>query len=199
MSARSLRPTVAATVAYLVASVANADLIDRGGGLIYDDILDVTWTQDASLSGSRNWDDAAAWASDLTLGGATNWRLASMNVNGDDTIVDCSAATEFICRDNEYGYLFHQYGITSTNEGPFTNIANSLYWSGTEAVAPPAPANQAWQINMINGAQWHTSKVNGTLAWAVADGDVAAVPVPPAAWLFGSALGLLGWVRRKSA
>ena len=25
------------------------------------------------------------------------------------------------------------------------------------------------------------------------------VPVPAAAWLFGSALGLLGWVRRRSA
>jgi hypothetical protein len=27
----------------------------------------------------------------------------------------------------------------------------------------------------------------------------AIVPVPPAIWLFGSALGLLGWVRRKMA
>ena len=29
--------------------------------------------------------------------------------------------------------------------------------------------------------------------------NVAAVPVPAAAWLFGSALGLLGWARRRSA
>lgn len=29
--------------------------------------------------------------------------------------------------------------------------------------------------------------------------EVAAVPVPAAAWLFGSALGLLGWVRRRAA
>lgn len=29
--------------------------------------------------------------------------------------------------------------------------------------------------------------------------DVSAVPIPAAAWLFGSALGLLGWMRRRSA
>ncbi len=31
----------------LFSSTAHAMLIDRGGGLIYDDVLDITWMQDA--------------------------------------------------------------------------------------------------------------------------------------------------------
>ena len=36
-------------------------------------------------------------------------------------------------------------------------------------------------------------------AWAVASGDplVATVPIPPAVWLFGGALGPMGILRRR--
>jgi hypothetical protein len=64
----------------------------------------------------------------------------------------------------------------------------------------PDPSG-AWNFNFANGQQQLGNKDGSDFdgfAWAVRDGDVGpAVPVPPAVWLFGSALGLLGWLRRK--
>ena len=59
-----------------LAGTANAALWDRGGGLIYDDVLDITWLQDANYAGTTmNWADAVAWADQLVFGGFDDWRL----------------------------------------------------------------------------------------------------------------------------
>jgi hypothetical protein len=68
---KSLTPTL---LILLAAGQVNAALIDRGGGLIYDTVLDVTWLQDADYSktsgydsdGRMNWNTATAWADGLT-------------------------------------------------------------------------------------------------------------------------------------
>jgi hypothetical protein len=51
-------------------SIANAALWDRGGGLIYDDELQITWLQDANYAktagydgdGLMSWGEATTWA-----------------------------------------------------------------------------------------------------------------------------------------
>lgn len=79
---------------------ASAELIDRGGGLIYDTVLDVTWLQDAnyvsttgydtSLYGSNywgqlTWQDAQDWAASLSYYDSvrnvtwSDWRLPKMS------------------------------------------------------------------------------------------------------------------------
>ena len=60
--------------ASLVSGAAQATLIDRGGGLIYDDQLNVTWLQDANYAktsgydddGRMTWNDAMTWAANLS-------------------------------------------------------------------------------------------------------------------------------------
>jgi len=66
---------------------ASAALIDRGGGLIYDDVLDITWLQDANYAqtsgfdadGLMTWADAVAWADTLVFGGFDDWRLPTLS------------------------------------------------------------------------------------------------------------------------
>ncbi len=73
-----------------MAGTAQATLIDRGDGLIYDNVLDVTWLQDANYAktsghdsdGLMTWDNAVAWAAGLSYGGYEDWRLPGVVPTG---------------------------------------------------------------------------------------------------------------------
>ena len=185
---------------------ADAALVSRLGGLAYyDNQLDVTWAQDANIvNGRMDWNTATAWAAGLTIAGVSGWHLPDMDKNNDDTIVNCSSGAQAACADNEYGYLYYYGagttlggGVTPASPGPFSNVQDAFYLSSTEF--GPNPSNVA-RFNFGNGAQGFGSKVITFYGWAVHSGDVSAVPVPAAVWLFGSGLlGLIGVARRKKA
>ena len=104
---------LSAGIFIFMSTATSAALIDNGGGLIYDDVLEITWAQPDA---SRTWDEASTWASGLMLGGANEWRLPYISVAAGagpftGTPIDCNTATELACRDNELGYMF--YHITS--------------------------------------------------------------------------------------
>ncbi len=191
----SLKPlTVLALM--LTISSAQAALIDRGEGFIYDDVLDITWTQDANLNGAANWDDQVAWADELSLthsvyGTFDDWRLPDMDRNGDENLVYCPIVSESACRDNEFAYLYYYYGITLDLPGIFTNIQFNNYWSITEHADDPYAARG---FEFTFGGSIGDFKSEEYNSWAVRAGDV--VPIPAAVWLFGSALLGLGWMRR---
>ena len=64
---------------------SHAALYDRGNGLIYDDVLDITWLQDANYAktsgydfdGRLNWYDALEFVDQLEIGSFTEWKLPS--------------------------------------------------------------------------------------------------------------------------
>ncbi|GMQ86854.1 MAG: hypothetical protein BMS9Abin08_0052 [Gammaproteobacteria bacterium] len=65
----------ASVLAFMSTATNAASLVDLGGGLIYDDDQDLTWTQNAGMSGWLNWQEATDWAANLVFGGVGGWRL----------------------------------------------------------------------------------------------------------------------------
>ena len=88
---------MAASIAAVgLSGAAQAALIDRGGGLIYDTDLNVTWLKDANYAqtsgydadGRMTWDEAVTWAANLSYGGYTDWRLPTTTTT-DTATPDC--------------------------------------------------------------------------------------------------------------
>jgi hypothetical protein len=184
----------------MATTTAQASLFDRGGGLIYDDDLTITWLANANVNGVMTWDNAMTWASNLSYYDSvrnvtyTDWRLPTS-----DTCFGLN------CTGSEMGHLFYTelggtagssiLSSTDPDLALFTNVQSSYYWSGTEN-APDT--NYAWFFGFVLGHQTANNKSGTGYAWAVRPGDVAAVPVPAAVWLFGSGLlGLAGIAQRQ--
>ena len=86
-----LLPVLAVSAGLALSSPSEAYLVDRGHGLVYDTVLDVTWLLDANYAktsgyhptGLMTWEEANAWAGSLSYGGHSNWRLPTLTpVNG---------------------------------------------------------------------------------------------------------------------
>ena len=113
------------------------------------------------------------------------------NTLGDKGYCDPTTSTVSTCSGPQAGW-----GLSNT--GPFFNVQSDDYWSATERV--PSTLG-AWRFDFLYGRQNYDFKGFGYYAWAVHDGDVgvaqSSVPLPAAAWLFGSGLlGLLGISRK---
>jgi hypothetical protein len=210
-------------LAVLWSGSAEAVLIDRGGGLIYDTALNVTWLQDARYAwtsgatwpgGGMNWFEAQNWVSGLEFYDAvrgvtlTDWRLPSTISSPASEGFDTSGLS------SELAFMYYVnlgYSAnpslnpgdpepTATNYNPFTNIGYRSYWSGTGAGI--ADRDLAWGLHFHFGWQFINNQYDLGYAWAVRDGDVgasgASVPEPVGVGLLG--LGILGLaIRRRRA
>jgi hypothetical protein len=226
---------------------AHAVLVDRGGGMLYDTVLNITWLQDANYAktsgycdayancsgltdGRMSWTQANTWASSLEYGGHSDWRLARSSpvngtVSGWNYTRSSNGSTDFSpninSRFSELAFMFYvNLGLTGEENldgtprsdagvngngvaggqkdvGIVKNLQNYAYWSGS-AYPPLYPPDHAWSLFTYNGFQMLTWKNGNHLyAWAVHDGDIAAVPVPGSVALLAGGLALLGVVTRR--
>jgi hypothetical protein len=154
------------TVLLFSATGVYAELHDRGGGLIYDDVLDVTWLQDANYAytsgytsglhdddGEMTWYEAMEWAEQLEYGGFDDWRLP----DGGDQMDG-----------GEMGYMYNNY----IGSGLIENLQPNYYWSKNTYIDPLYPEFAYLYHFGIGQGYIFSNKTSPAFAWAVRDGDV---------------------------
>ncbi|GBD95965.1 MAG TPA: DUF1566 domain-containing protein [Nitrospirae bacterium] len=184
---------------------SQAALQDRGGGLIYDEYLDITWLADANYAvtsgydddGLMTWSDAMEWADTLEYAGYPDWRLPDITIPCEG-IVGCTVSSEF-------GHLFYvELGGTpgqpiSGDVSYFIGIQGGAYWM--QRTFPPNP-EYAVDFDFSRGVPGVNPKTHEAYVWAVRDGDSAppVVPEPISSILFvtgGVALAGKRYFKRK--
>lgn len=206
---KSLFRALLAVCAMSMASGVSATLIDRGNGLIYDDVLDITWLQDANLDGLKTGFDAVAWADTLVYEGYDDWRLPYISVAAGagplsiaQGAVECATATEAECRDNELGYMYY-YNMDGTGNNTGTQTVDGIDLTNVQFVHWSGTANDtffAWVFVFEPGFKTVVNELSGFGAWAVRPGDSLSVPATEPTVTTLLALGLLGTglgVRRR--
>lgn len=206
-----------------LSSQSQGALFDRGNGLIYDDVLNVTWTQDANLFATiaaaspgvvsqivavtPTVDTHTMTEGDfVTSNGRMDWWGARAFINYLNAIEYGGSAgwrLPHVSPTHEFSELFNtEFGGSVTT---YTNDANFNLFSNIQTASYATDAYSGRSQTVFNTSQLRTygsgiNTSNRYSVWAVADGDVgvAAVPIPAAVFLFGGGLGALGFIKRKA-
>jgi len=169
---------------------------------------------EGDLDGLMFWAEATSWVSTLNVAGVTGWRLPDTVDIGNDGVTytnffqGVDAGYNFTATSELSNMYYNILGNTPlvdvngvrsnctvpdfclTERGPFSNLQANFYWSSTEYILNPG---RGWYFDMSTGFQFGNDEANLFYAWAVKSGDVSAVPLPAAVWLFCA--GLFGLIR----
>lgn len=178
-----------ATAGLLSSGVAQAALQDRGGGLLYDTVLNVTWLQDANYaktsgydaSGLMNWSAANTWAANLVYGGYDDWRLAH------NTPVNGSAFNDIASDDGSTDVAFN---ITSPNSELSFMFYVNLGLKGFNSPSGVFQPDFGVFGDGTTGGQGNVGLVTNLVSDAYWSGTAVSAPAPePRSWIFFTSSG----------
>ncbi len=162
---------------------SQAALLDRGNGLIYDDILNVTWLKDANYAKTSGYDanyaktsgydadgimsqaDARAWTTQLNYQGYDDWRLPKVSpINGSDFSfpVSFDGTTDrgwnITSSQSELSYMFY---VNLVNVGEKDTNGN-LTGCGSNS---SCLTNAGLFDNLISGHYWFGNEMGDGTGW----------------------------------
>ena len=116
-----------------------------------------------------------------------------LNVDGNFPFIDTSLAPSAV------NAIMDTLNSASPTIPP--KVGSSASISATSFLVPHDNVSRSYGSSYTASSlwQWGGSYMSNNTPTMFATFETATVPVPAALWLFGSALGLLGWMRRKAA
>jgi hypothetical protein len=204
---------IAGIVLYIYTGALQAALINLENGIIYDDVLDISWLQDtksaetldSNVSASMSWNDANNFAENYVLNSYDNWRLPTLTLLQSCYNYDGSCDSGYNNVNGELSHLFYSslsnpglcQGVIGNicvrnsdwrnlNTHEFTNWTKSsveVFWYST---LDTNNSNAAWTFNTYFGRQSVASINSTAIAWLVHDGKIDGKQKVPTVSSFAS-------------
>ncbi|MGI9342510.1 MAG: VPLPA-CTERM sorting domain-containing protein [Gammaproteobacteria bacterium] len=186
--------------------------ITDGSGLLAPS--NAVWDWDGtSLTSTGTYNAALYYANNPAASSVAGDSIVDLSI---DTAAATASATSFICYEGTFlatvgasgcgNYSFGPNFIdeSTTTWGPGTSVSQTIGGDDMSGGPVGSIADYDFGLTGVTGTGMSFGdlvKIGNGIEVGIPSGELMTfqvVPVPAAAWLFGSALGLLGWMRRKT-